>query len=193
MQILRAENYRRMKWKNGGGETAEIAVFPEDAALDAFGWRISMASVAADGPFSSFAGVDRTLSVLDGAGIVLDVEGRDRVTLGTNAPPQAFPADAPTTAVLVDGPITDLNVMTRRGRYSHKVTRHHLDGTVDLKAEGETVVVFCQAGRAVLETGDSRAELGRFDAAICEDGDGPRLHGEGEFLIVLIGKDAPRG
>ena len=56
--------------------TTEIAVFPADAGLEDFAWRLSMATVASDGPFSSFAGVDRTLAVLEGEGIVLSVEGR---------------------------------------------------------------------------------------------------------------------
>ncbi len=51
MQILRASDHRVMPWKNGGGSTTEIAVFPIDSGLDAFDWRVSMATVAADGPF----------------------------------------------------------------------------------------------------------------------------------------------
>ena len=48
MRILRAEDYRKMRWKNGGGETAEIAVFPQNAGLDDFGWRVSVATVEAE-------------------------------------------------------------------------------------------------------------------------------------------------
>ncbi len=64
-----------MPWKNGGGETVEIAVFPEGAGFKDFGWRISLASVASDGPFSAFPGIDRTLTVIDGVGIDLVVDG----------------------------------------------------------------------------------------------------------------------
>ena len=81
MRVLRAENYRRMPWKNGGGETVEIAVSPEGAGLGDFDWRVSMARVEADGLFSVFPGVDRTLSILEGEGMVLDIEGREPVTL----------------------------------------------------------------------------------------------------------------
>ena len=68
MRILRAESYRRMPWKNGGGETTEIAVSPEGAGLDDFDWRVSMARVESSGPFSLFAGIDRTLAILEGEG-----------------------------------------------------------------------------------------------------------------------------
>ena len=64
-----------MRWKNGGGETAEIAVSPPGAALDAFDWRLSMAKVETDGPFSAFPGIDRTLAILEGEGIRLSVGG----------------------------------------------------------------------------------------------------------------------
>ena len=71
MLILRAAGYRVMPWKNGGGTTTEVAVSPDHAGLEDFDWRISMARVETSGPFSSFAGIDCTLSVLEG-------EGKDR-------------------------------------------------------------------------------------------------------------------
>lgn len=56
MKSLHARDYKRMPWKNGGGETVEIAIFPADASVETFEWRISMATVANDGPFSIFPG-----------------------------------------------------------------------------------------------------------------------------------------
>ena len=76
MRLIREKSYRRQPWKNGGGETIEIAVFPAGASVDDFDWRISMALVATDGPFSTFSGIDRTLTILDGQGIDLFVEGQ---------------------------------------------------------------------------------------------------------------------
>src|SRR3546814_10305481 len=69
MQVLRAAAHRVMPWKNGGGSTTEVAVAPDGAGLDEFDWRISMAVVGADGPFSGFPGVDRTLAVPARAGL----------------------------------------------------------------------------------------------------------------------------
>ncbi|RVD63440.1 HutD family protein, partial [Mesorhizobium sp. M4A.F.Ca.ET.029.04.2.1] len=123
MRILRAAGYRVMPWKNGGGTTTEITVSPGGAGFDNFDWRISMARVEAGGPFSSFAGIDRTLCVLAGQGIVLDVAGRAPAELTAASAPFSFAADVPTAAALISGPITDLNVMTRRGRMTHTVER----------------------------------------------------------------------
>lgn len=186
MRVLRAENYRRMKWKNGGGETAEIAVSPESAGLDDFDWRISMARVEAGGPFSAFPGVDRTLSVLEGEGIVLDVVGRKRVRLTGASAPYGFPADAATTAELVAGPITDLNVMTRRGRYGHKVGVRDVEGAMHLEIAASQVLLICGAGELLAGHGGRREKLGRYDAAVLERGDALRIEGRSRFFLIEL-------
>ena len=92
MRLVRASDYRRMPWKNGGGETIEIAVSPPDAAIDGFDWRVSMGHVAAPGPFSVFPAVDRTLAVIGRNGIALTVAGRGSVTLTSQSALLVFPA-----------------------------------------------------------------------------------------------------
>ena len=120
MRIVRRGQARAAPWKNGGGVTYELAAFSEGAGFEDFVWRLSMAEVASHGPFSVFTGVDRTLTLLDGAGIALDFSGA-AVTLAPGAAPFAFPGEAPVAGRLLDGPILDLNVMTRRGRAAHHV------------------------------------------------------------------------
>lgn len=147
MRILRAADYRRMPWKNGGGETAEIAVFPATATLEAIDWRLSMAVVASDGPFSQFPGVDRTLTVLDGAGFQLTVGAYgERHVLTRASAPLPFPADVPAHATLIGGAVTDLNVMTRRQSFGHSVERIVLPGTITRRMTAETVAVICCEG-----------------------------------------------
>ena len=70
--VLSPNDYRRMPWKNGLGHTMQIATHPADADLASFVWRVSVAEVTQDGPFSPFAGVDRTLVLLTGAGMKLE-------------------------------------------------------------------------------------------------------------------------
>lgn len=161
-RLLRASDHRRMPWKNGGGETIEIAVHPPGADLAGFDWRISMASVAHDGPFSRFEGVDRTLAVLTGHGMDLEIEGMGRRSLTAGSDPLAFPADAPTGARLHDGAITDLNVMTRRGVCRHRVALADLRaGVIELRGRWSfvTPLLACriQAGDAVIEAGPGDA------------------------------------
>ena len=123
MRHLPAAGYRAMPWKNGGGITREAAVFPETGD---FLWRLSLATVAADGPFSAFPGVDRTLTVLEGPGIELAVAGMAPARLGPRAP-FAFPGDVAASARLLGGAVTDFNVMTRRDRLAHRVEARRAD------------------------------------------------------------------
>ncbi|ENN84103.1 hypothetical protein RHSP_78706 [Rhizobium freirei PRF 81] len=149
--LLRHDSHRRMPWKNGGGETVEIAVSPDGAGLADFDWRVSMATVATDGPFSIFPGIDRTLSILDGEGMTLFIEGRAPERLTQASEPLPFAADAPTSATLIDGTITDLNVMTRRGRFTHSVRRVSVDGQGEVAFGGGTTLVLCHHGSAEID------------------------------------------
>jgi environmental stress-induced protein Ves len=186
MRILRAADYKIMPWKNGGGTTTEIAISPDSAGLDDFDWRVSMARVEAGGPFSSFAGIDRTLSVLEGEGIVLDIAGQPPARLTADSPPLAFPGDVPTSAALIDGPITDLNVMTRRGRMAHRVERRPLSGEIRIAPRADVTLVFA------IDTGftaftDDASSLGPLDTLIL-DRDSPqlRLQPKGRGLLFAI-------
>ena len=172
-----------MPWKNGGGETVELLVHPEGAGLGEFDWRISMARVAADGPFSVFPGVERTLTVLEGAGLDLAIDGGAPVRLGPASPPFGFPADRPCVGRLAAGPVTDLNVMTRRSRFSHAVARH--DGTRPLPVvpEGGCLLVLCVAGEIRL----ADAVLGPRDALVLGPGaERPAPGGPVSALAVMV-------
>jgi environmental stress-induced protein Ves len=189
MRILHAENYRRMRWKNGGGETAEIAAYPEGAGLDDFGWRVSMATVEAGGPFSLFSGVNRTLTILEGDGVVLDIEGRQPVTLTGASVPYGFPADIRTNAELLGGRITDLNVMTRRGLYRHAVSLLEFAGPIEVTAKSAATLLFCRSGDMHVAIGGRHETLGRFDATILSGPQPVRIEGPGQFLLIEISAD----
>jgi environmental stress-induced protein Ves len=101
-------------WKNGGGLTREIVCQPPGTALLDFDWRVSIAQIASDGPFSAFPGIDRVITLLDGAGVQLESGGVEH-RLDTPLRPFAFAGDWPLECHLLAGPCDDLNVMTRRG------------------------------------------------------------------------------
>ncbi|MFC1416832.1 HutD/Ves family protein [Streptacidiphilus cavernicola] len=179
VSVLRSADRVPAVWKNGGGVTREIASWPRDAGLDGFDWRISLAEVAAGGPFSAFPGVDRVITVVDGAGMELTVDGVPRL-LPERHRPFAFPGDADTDCRLLDGPVTDFNVMTRRDRVRATV---RIVGAAPLPAvaAGRAVVLVVLQGR--MRFGDIL--LGRHDAVltrgtgvtgpasvVCEDGAG---------------------
>ncbi|EHS51378.1 HutD-family protein [Rhizobium sp. PDO1-076] len=183
--LLKPSDYRRMPWKNGLGETIEIAVFPPDAGIGDFDWRISMATVASDGPFSLFPGIERTLSVLSGDGLTLHRADGTKQDLTVDSTPYAFPADEQVSATLLDGAITDLNVMTRRGRFDHGVERLLLDGSVAMPARENTVIVFCLRGQVRLGEGAGSATLGTGESLLFGDAmPSTVLVGHGVFFII---------
>ncbi|MER9976990.1 HutD family protein [Mesorhizobium sp. M0085] len=164
MHILRAAEYRSMPWKNGGGMTTEIAVSPPGAGLDDFDWRVSMALVEGGGPFSGFAGVDRTLALLEGEGMILGIAGRLPVEITKASAPLAFPADVPTQATLIAGPITDLNVMTRRARAIHTVERLLISAPTEIQAEADETLILSLGELSV--AGAAPMQLGPLDALL---------------------------
>lgn len=146
LHLIRSADQRRMAWKNGGGFTTEVAVRPPGASLDTFDWRVSTAQVSADGPFSLFAGIERTLVVLEGAGLNLTVGDAPPVQLTAHSPPFAFAADEPTHASLVDGPVVDLNVMARRDNWRHAIERIDLATPRAVTLQATEWMIYCSAG-----------------------------------------------
>nr|WP_188825877.1 HutD family protein [Brucella endophytica] len=188
MSLLRAADHRRMPWKNGGGETVEIAVFPPDAGFSDFDWRVSMAKVAGDGPFSIFPDIDRTLCVLDGNGIALSIDQQDALHLDATSEPLLFPADVPVSARLVNGPITDLNIMTRRSHFTHTVRRLHIERETTLSVTGMPAMIFCHIGTMRVNGDGLAAQLGCLDCLLLINvAEKPlRFSGVGTVFIIEI-------
>lgn len=106
-------------WRNGGGVTRELVAWPH--AHD-WVWRMSVAQVARDGPFSRFDGVQRWFAVLAGAGVRLTADGECR-ELGCDSAPWSFAGEAATACTLVDGATQDFNLMLRRDRVQASMQR----------------------------------------------------------------------
>lgn len=121
IRLLEREDIRSMPWKNGGGVTHELAVFPADAGLGGkpFQWRISIAEVAGDGPFSAFPGYDRSIMVVAGNGMELTMQGGMATRIAERYRPFRFSGDTETRCRLLDGPVYDFNVISARGEIDH--------------------------------------------------------------------------
>ena len=113
--------FRDMPWANGMGVTIELFAHRNEQT-DRMLWRISIAAVTADGPFSHFAGYDRVLVLLEGAGIWLRHQDGTEQHLGGAYQLAAFAGDVGTHATLVDGPVRDFNVIADRSAFQPSVT-----------------------------------------------------------------------
>ena len=140
VQILRSADLVPMPWKNGGGLTRELAMWPPAVGLDELGWRISLATVSRGGPFSMFPGVDRALAVIQGE-LHLVVEGGPDIALGVDSAPIHFPGDVPVHGAPNGAAVIDLNVMTRRDRFTSRMTRVKLTGNHPMRGHGVATFV----------------------------------------------------
>jgi environmental stress-induced protein Ves len=140
-------------WKNGAGVTRELAVAPAGATMDGFDWRISIAEVARDAPFSAFPGVDRCIVLLDGAGMVLELPQRSH-RLERTFEPFAFSGDEAVDARLIDGPTVDFNVMVRRGRWRAQVSTP----STQRAAPADAGLLLCWRGALRLQGGRTLPE-----------------------------------
>jgi environmental stress-induced protein Ves len=174
-----------MPWKNGGGETIELAVSPQSAAFEDFDWRLSAAHVACDGPFSRFPGVDRTLGVTSGSRMTLAMPDRSDLTLTPRSLPLEFSGELAIEAKLLNGPVDDLNVMTRRGRFGHHMAVQRCVHPLDLKRDAGLLIVSARDANADLETTTSRHVLRAGDFAILDENDGATLRIVPECEAVL--------
>lgn len=119
---LGRETYTAWPWRNGGGVTHHIATVPAGAGDDDFGWRASIATIAAAGPFSVWPGVDRAFLLLRGE-VLLTIGDAGERRIAPGAPPIRFAGETAVAARPVYGPCTVLNLMARRGRSRIAVDR----------------------------------------------------------------------
>jgi environmental stress-induced protein Ves len=140
LRILRNADYPSRPWKNGGGTTRDILVSPPGASLDEFDWRLSLAQVDRDGPFSRFDNIDRTLVLLSGAMTLHEPDRRIELVRGE---PVAFPGERTISATLQGGATLDFNVMTRRGRATHNVRYEVFNSRANVEpTDASTIVLF---------------------------------------------------
>lgn len=163
LTLLPAADRTAQAWKNGGGLTWPVAVSPEGADLGGFDWRLSLAMVEAEGPFSAFSGVDRLMLVVDGR-LELGIAGSDRLVLDDSGEAAAFPGDAEAMAWLPDGPAADINLMVRRGRFTGVLERRRLQSQAAIICQDVTFVL-SKAGGLAATLGTEHCRLGAGDAA----------------------------
>lgn len=149
MQKYTPIDYRTMLWKNGQGSTTELLIEPTDAGLDDFDWRISCANIQADGDFSCFRGVDRSLLVMSGTGVGLNFNQQVTLALTPESAALTFVGEDEVQAALLDGSITDFNVMTRRSRWSHVLEKQTFNRSLSMQVQSDVLLIYHAAGGAV--------------------------------------------
>ncbi|MFM2288291.1 MAG: hypothetical protein RL684_1434 [Pseudomonadota bacterium] len=147
LTLLPASSYRRIRWKNDGGWTTELARRGSDG--DDFRWRVSIAEIERDGPFSAFPGIERDLLLLEGHGIELDLADSAPRRLAQRFAHVRFAGEAAVYCRLLTGPTRDFNVMARRDAVRAEVVARPLVGPMVIFPEpGVEWLVYVFSGHA---------------------------------------------
>ena len=188
-RVLRTADYRRMRWKNGGGWTTELAASASAAEGGNFDWRISIAEIESDGAFSTFPGCDRYIALLDGPGMELQFDAAEPVRLDQRLRFVHFDGEAKTFGRLLGGAVRDFNVMVRRDRVRAEVLHRPLVGPMVFLPEAATTwFVYLVAGQAALkDVAGMQLEAG--ESLLLQPGDAAQtrvLSGGGEVVLVKL-------
>ncbi len=179
MRLVRRASYRRMPWANGRGVTEEILRIDRAEGML---WRLSLAAVVENGPFSAFPGIERNLTVIEGPGFdLVGPEGRRRAALFQ---PVGFSGDEAIVAEVVTGPSRDFNVMSARSLGAPVV--EVVEAGAEVVAGPGPLCLFALDWTG-LETPRQDALLERWDVALVDPGHAVRLEGPGNVLIARIG------
>ena len=136
---------------------------PAGSNLGNFDWRVSLAEVRRGGAFSSFAGVDRHMAVISGR-LGLSISGREPLSLASGSPPLTFPGEVAVYAEPGTEPVTDLNVMTRRGHFLARLRRCSAAECIELRLEADATLLLALTP-LTLRAPSIEAKLATLDAA----------------------------
>ncbi len=177
MKIQRRAEHTPMPWANGRGTSYEIASNRNSEGL--WTWRLAMAPVNEDGPFSRIECVNRSLVVVEGAGMNLSVD-RKKMQCEPMQVVQ-FRGEAVTEASLTGGPILDINLMVRR---------NDATGTMKILDNAEQAIkasiVVAISGPAMVICDGAEVNLDQYDALIECDAHKISLK-SGTVCVVSVG------
>lgn len=193
-RVVPANEYRRARWKNGAGWTREICACRGDGesglAAGDWDWRLSIAEIESDAPFSTFPGIDRHLVLLAGHGLRLrfaDGEARE-----LHPPHEAlrFAGEREVHGELLDGRTEDFNLMWRRDAVRATLWHRPLVGTMVVFVEPATTwALYLVAGEIRFDGDTGLPPMATGDTALLRAGpDRVRyaFEGTGEALLVRI-------
>ncbi len=188
LRLVPAHEYRRERWRNGSGWTREILRSPDTG--DDWDWRMSIAEIEQDGPFSQFSGIDRQLVLLNGHGMRLRFDDGEVIEVQPPHGRVRFAGERIASGELNDGPTHDFNLMWRRDRIDAELWHRPLVGLMMLFVEpGEQWAVHVLSGHAQASNDAHRASAAMGDTLLFS-AETTRarfpLDGGGEVLVIQL-------
>lgn len=156
MRKFTSADYRVMPWNNGGGTTTEL--YMEPGGDGSFRWRVSIATVSADGPFSLFTGYDRHIMAIEGHGMVLEGGPHGPIDVSQKFSPRCFSGDWPIIAHLVSGPVRDFNLMARRNNLMSSLACFDVRASLQLGGQAGATIFAHVLAHDLMVNGDVMLE-----------------------------------
>lgn len=193
-RVIAAAEYRRERWKNGAGWTRQIHAEPHADGAQGWDWRLSIAEIEQDAPFSAYPGIDRELVLLEGNGLRLCFEDGESRLLSPPHDRCRFAGERALRGELVDGPTRDFNLMWRRDTVEAQAWHRPLVGSMAMfVSPGETWVFHLMAGTATFSADAGLPVMASGDTALLSAPEGRRrflLDGAGEALLLRFSPKA---
>lgn len=207
MRPLPFNQYRPVAWRNGGGTARDIAVHPAGTGMaETFGWRVALAEIAQDGPFSRYEPeIERVITLLDGGGFDLDFdvdfEGAEPLAVTEKHEPARFRGHWPAMCRLRQSRSIVFNILYDFSRFSAQphIIRPPVDQPMIFSPPGHQSILFNLAGRFEIKAdaqqdGKNTAELAPWDSLQIDlsAGEAPLLSltaRSPESRLLLVGFD----
>ncbi|WP_445769382.1 HutD/Ves family protein [Rheinheimera sp.] len=156
INIITPQQWQTRRWQNGGGITHQLCRQDDEQGLL---WRVSIAEVASDGPFSRFDNIDRIIMLLTGAGFSLHVVGANPQLLDTPLMPFAFAGETAIHCSLINGAVRDFNLMTRRGAVQADLQVLTIGRTQQILVLSTQTLIYVASGSLEVVLGDQHISL----------------------------------
>lgn len=165
LQLISANQWQTQAWKNGGGITHQLARSDDNAGMR---WRVSIAEVASHGPFSRFEQTDRIIMLLQGEGFCLHGAAEHTVVLDKALVPFAFAGETAIDCTLIDGPVRDFNLMTRRSDVKASLQVLSVSEALSLQLAQESLL-YLVSGHIQLTYAGQSYQLDAGQSLLCTD------------------------
>jgi environmental stress-induced protein Ves len=182
--IIPASKFKTIPWKNGKGNTIELAI-NEGGNLDSFEWRLSMASVVEDGVFSDFSGYLRNLILIKGEGIELIHDDKVTDKLSRLLTMATFDGACKTMGKLTHDAITDFNIITNHKSHNVEVNTYLTLSKITLPAK-TLCFIYCLDDDAKISLSDSDIILPAGDLGQLSANNSQTVTVSGQKMIVVI-------
>jgi uncharacterized protein len=156
LQLITPLQWQTQRWQNGGGITHQLARSDDAEGLL---WRLSVADVASDGPFSRFDGIERVILLLDGAGFCLHGVGDNPQNIHRPLQPFRFAGESAIHCTLLDGAVRDFNLMTRRDAVQAELQVLSLNSTIYVLPPSPQTLIFVASGSVDVAFGATQLTL----------------------------------